>query len=318
MKQNWHCFKCPIKTLDVSKGASLNPRKLHFLKLFFTGTLCLGLTACSVQNLALHKAGDLLSKESVSMDEDLELLMHASAYHLKLSESILQEIPEHTELAESVTRGYTQYAYVFLMNEADRLESDNIRQASQLRARAAKMLWRAKTIGLHHLSLQHPKLQEILQSSNGFQGIKISNQQVGLAYWSMTAWAGAISLSKDSPEKVADLPAVIKLSELAWQANPQFDNGALASMMGTLELAKPGGKPESAQKYYDLAIQWRGTQIAPLVSKAENWAVAVQNKESFVQLLKDAIEHSEKHQDLSNTVMSNRARWLLENIDNYF
>lgn len=302
----------------MSKGASLNPRKLQLLKLILTGTLCLGLTACSVQNLALHKAGDLLSKESVSIDEDLELLMHASAYHLKLSESILQEIPEHTELAESVTRGYTQYAYVFLMNEADRLESDNIRQASQLRARAAKMLWRAKTIGLHHLSLQHPKLQERLQSSNGLQAIKISNQHVGLAYWSMTAWAGAISLSKDSPEKVADLPAVIKLSELAWQANPQFDNGALASMMGTLELAKPGGKPESAQKYYDLAIQWRGTQIAPLVSKAENWAVAVQNKESFAQLLKDAIEHSEKHQDLSNTVMSNRARWLLENIDNYF
>ena len=302
----------------MSKGASLNFRKLNLLKLFFTGTLCLGLTACSVQNLALHKAGDLLSKESVSMDEDLELLMHASAYHLKLSESILQEIPEHTALAESVTRGYTQYAYVFLMNEADRLESENIRQASQLRARAAKMLWRAKTTGLHHLSLHHPKLLESLQSSNGHQAIKISNQHVGLAYWSMTAWAGAISLSKDSPDKVADLPAVIKLSELAWQANPQFDNGALASMMGTLELAKPGGKPENAQKYFDLAIQWRGSQIAPLVSKAENWAVAVQNKESFVQLLKQAIEHAEKHQDLSNTVMGNRARWLLENIDNYF
>lgn len=303
----------------MSKGARLNPRKLYLLKLFFTGTFCLlGLTACSVQNLALQKAGDLLSKESVSMDEDLELLMHASAYHLKLSESILQEIPEHAALAESVTRGYTQYAYVYLMNEADRLESENIRQASHLRARAAKMLWRAKTIGLHHLSLQHPKLIESLQRSDAHPSIKISNQQAGLAYWSMTAWAGAISLSKDSPDKVADLPAVIKLSELAWQVNPQFENGALASMMGTLELAKPSGKPENAQKYFDLGIQWRGKQIAPLVSKAENWAVAVQNKESFVQLLKQAIEHSEKHQDLSNTVMAIRARWLLENIDHYF
>jgi hypothetical protein len=319
MKPNWHCFKCPIKTRDVSKGASLLKRKQSLIKLIFTGTFCLFLlTGCSVQNFALQNVGNLLSKESVSTDDDLELLKHASAYHLKLSESILQEIPDHVQLAESLTRGYAQYAYVFLMDEADRTESDSVQKAIFLRNRAAKMLGRAKDTGLKTLSLYYPGLLDQLGGKPNAKPLVISQNHVGLTYWSMTAWAGAISLSKDSPDVVADLPAVIKLSELAWKANPKYDHGALASMMGTLELSKPGGNAGTAQKYYDLAIQWRGDQIAPLVAKAENWAVATQNKEAFVQLLQQAIVLSEKQKDLTNTVMGRRARWLLDNVDNYF
>jgi hypothetical protein len=89
-------------------------------------------------------------------------------------------------------------------------------------------------------------------------------------------------------------------------------------MMGTLELAKPGGKPENAEKYYDQAIQWRGEQIAPLVSKAENWAVGTQNKDVFTKLLNQALEEAKNKTDLSNTVMLRRARWLLDSTDNLF
>lgn len=271
-----------------------------------------------MQHLLLQNAGDLLSKESTSGDDDLELLRHASAYHLKLSESLLQEIPDHTQLAESVARGYTQYAFVYFMDEADQIESDSVQKASQLRSRAAKMLMRAKTIGFKSLQLKYPQLDSYLQEKLSRQSLNLSVNDAGLAYWSMTAWAGAISLSKDSPDVVADLPSVVQLAKLVWQVNPQLENGALASMMGTLELASPGGKPETAEKYFDLAIQWRGTQIAPLISKAENWAVATQNKAVFMQLLSTAIDSSHAQNDLTNTVMRKRAQWLLDSIDNFF
>jgi len=319
IKQNWHCSKCPIKTRNEIQGASLFNLMLSLSKLFLTGTLSLALLAgCSVQHQILNRAGDLLSKETVSSDDDLELLMHASAYQLKLSESLLQEIPEHLKLAESVARGYTQYAFVFLMDEADRIESESIQKASSLRARAAKMLIRAKSLGLKSLSLHYPDLKDHLQGKLEKQAPQIAKQDAGLVYWSMTAWAGAISLSKDSPDVVADLPEVLRLGALVWQANPQFDQGALASMMGTLELARPGGKPEEAEKYFNLGIQWRGTQVAPLISKAENWAVATQNKEAFTQLLNQAIELARQHNDLTNTVMRRRAQWLLDSTDNLF
>ena len=292
---------------------------LNFLRFPITASLLIGLlTGCSVQHQLLNRAGDLLSAENNSTDDDLELVMHASAYQLKLSESLLQEIPDHLKLAEAVTRGYTQYAFVYLMDEADRIESDSIQRASALRARAAKMLTRAKSLGLKSLYRHYPDLNHYLQGKGLKRPVQISKQDAGLAYWTMTAWAGAISLSKDSPDVVADLPDVLRLAELAWQAHPQFDHGALASMMGTLELAKPGGKPEAAEKYFNLAIEWRGTQVAPLISKAENWAVATQNKEAFTQLLNQAIELSKSQNDLTNTVMRRRAQWLLDSTDNLF
>lgn len=276
------------------------------------------LSACSVQQHLLRNAGDVLSKETSSADDDLELLMHASAYHLKISESLLDEIPEHVKLAESVTRGFTQYAFVFLMDEADRVESDSIQKATHLRTRAAKMLMRAKNIGWRTLRSKYPTLEVQLQRESTGKVQKLASEHVGLAYWVMTSWAGAISLSKDSPDLVADLPQVIRLAELAWQSQPQFDKGALASMMGTLELAKPNGKPEVAEKYFDLSIQWRSDQISPMVSKAESWAVATRNKEAFILLLQQAIDVSAKQTDLTNTVMRRRAKWLLDNVDNLF
>lgn len=276
------------------------------------------LSACSVQQHLLRNAGDVLSKETSAADDDLELLMHASAYHLKISESLLEEIPDHIKLAESVTRGFTQYAFVFLMDEADRIESDSIQKATQLRIRAAKMLMRAKNTGWRTLRSKYPSLEVQLQRESTDKAQKLASEHVGLAYWVMTSWAGAISLSKDSPDLVADLPQVIRLAEMAWQSQPQFDKGALASMMGTLELAKPNAKPEVAEKYFDLSIQWRSDQIAPMVSKAENWAVATRNKEAFILLLQQAIEVSARQTDLTNTVMRRRAKWLLDNVDNYF
>jgi hypothetical protein len=244
--------------------------------------------------------------------------MHASAYHLKISETLLEEIPDHVKLAESVTRGFTQYAFVFLMDEADRVESDSIQKATHLRTRAAKMLMRAKNRGWKALQSMYPSLEVQLQREPTGKAQKLASEHVGLAYWVMTSWAGAISLSKDSPDLVADLPQVIRLAELAWQSEPQFDKGALASMMGTLELAKPNAKPEVAEKYFDLSIQWRSDQIAPMVAKAENWAIATRNKEAFILLLQQAIEVSARQTDLTNTVMRRRAKWLLDNVDNYF
>lgn len=319
MKLNWHCLKCQIKTHDVSKGAMLIKQILYFAKRLITGIFLFSLlSACSVQNLLLRNAGDILSKETIASDEDLELLMHASAYHLKLSESLLQEIPDHAKLAESVARGYTQYAFVFLMDEADRIESDNLQKAIQLRTRAAKILMRAKSNGLKTLNLLYPRLGAHLNNPSKSLAFKIKTEDTGLVYWTMTAWAGGISLSKDSPDVVADLPQVLRLAELAWQAEPQYDQGSLASMMGTLELAKPGGQNVNAEKYFDLAIEWRGSQISPLISKAENWAVATQNRTAFEQLLKQAIDSGNNKSDLINTVMIRRARWLLDSTDNLF
>lgn len=289
------------------------------IKVLLTGILLINLlSGCSTQTYLTEKAGDLLSKETLTQEDDLELLMHASAYHLKISETLLKEIPHHIKLSESVTRGFTQYAFVFLMDEADRLERESVQKSTLLRSRAAKMLIRAKSSGLETLKLKYAKLDQHLLPDLQNQALKIEFDDVGLTYWVMTSWAGAISLSKDNPDIVADLPQVFKLADMAWQAHPKFDQGSLASMMGTLELAKPGNQIKKAEYFYNLGIEWRGQQIAPLVSKAENWAVATQNKDAFHQLLNLAIHEGQDKTDLTNTIMTRRAKWLLASIDDLF
>lgn len=83
----------------------------------------------------------------------------------------------------------------------------------------------------------------------------------------MTAWAGGISLSKDSPDVVADLPQVLRLAELAWQAEPDYDQGSLASMMGTLELAKPGGKTSMLKSILTSPLNGVAVKFRPLFQR---------------------------------------------------
>ena len=288
------------------------------LSLFFICFAFSCLSACSVQNQLLRSAGDVLALENQSAEEDLDLLLHSSAYHLKLSETLLVKMPDHIKLAESVTRGFTQYAFVFLMDEADRKESESIALASQLRQRAAKMLMRAKLHGLKALELKYPQLLSLQTGQVTSSKKLIAIEDSGLAYWTLTSWAGAISLSKDNPDVVADLPLVLQLAQITWNANPQFDNGSMASMMGTLELARPGGNVDLAEKYFNDAIAWRGNQIGPFISKAENWAFAKQDKAAFTDLLNQAIHSGKSQNDLVTQVMRRRAEWLLTKIDDLF
>lgn len=46
---------------------------------------------------------------------------------------------------------------------------------------------------------------------------------------------GWISLAKDDPEVVADLPQAVRLARLAWEADPEWGQGALTGLLATFE-----------------------------------------------------------------------------------
>ena len=56
----------------------------------------------------------------MSSEDDLQLAREASAFYLKFSESVLKETPGHLKLAESVSAGFTQYAYAFVAFDAEK------------------------------------------------------------------------------------------------------------------------------------------------------------------------------------------------------
>ncbi len=277
------------------------------------------MSGCAVRPLVVDQAANALSGQGLSSEEDLQLAREASAFYLKFSESVLSETPGHLKLAESVSAGFTQYAYAFVASDAERLDAKHPKEAAAMRLRAARLYARAHRHAMKALEKNNPSLIASLRQPNLVSQQKMAEQQVPLAYWAAASLGGWISMSKDDPDLVADLPIAMRLAELAWHTTPDFGHGALASLMGTLESAKVGGSQRKAQAYFDQAISLsHGQEAGPYVAKAEGLALPAQDQKQFEQLLLQAIAVSQQHRSLQNEVMRERAQWLLASMDDLF
>ena len=277
------------------------------------------LSGCAVRPYVVEQTAQALSGQSMSSEDDLQLAREASAFYLKFSESVLKETPGHLKLAESVSAGFTQYAYAFVAFDAEKIDSKTPKVAAEMRERAARLYARAYRHAMTALERNHAGFSVALNQAEPAKRPRLTAEQVPLAYWAAASLGGWISMSKDDPDLVADLPVSIRLADLAWQANPSFGQGALASLMGTLESARLGGSPQKATQYFDQAITWGlGQEAGPYVAKAESVALPADNRKEFEKLLHQALEISKKHRSLQNEVMRERAQWLLSSADDLF
>lgn len=288
-------------------------------RLLALSLLILPLAACSPQGLVLRHMADQLAAQGSASEDDLELARDASAFYLKLSEAVLRGVPDHAGLAAATAGGFTQYAYAFVAFEADRLDSRDARGAQHLRERAARLYRRGRDHALDALEQRHPGLLATLRNGDA---MALEAADLPLAYWGAAAWGAAIALSKDDPDAVADLPLAHKLAEWAWQADPAFGQGDLASLMGSFEAARPGGSQTRALAHFDAAIRLSGGRSAgALVAKAEGIAQPAGDKAAFLALLHQAEEIKDapgSPRALANEVMRRRARWLIDNADDLF
>jgi tetratricopeptide (TPR) repeat protein len=146
-----------------------------------------------------------------------------------------------------------------------------------------------------------------------------SDDEVAVAYWAAASWAAWISLSKNDPDVVADLPSAVRLARLAYEQRPDHGHGALASLMGTLEAARPGGSLAQAQQYFDHALAIAGPDDpSVLLAMAEAVAQPAGDRERFEQLLRRALASDQRRPELAAQVMRERARWLLQSLDELF
>ena len=301
----------------ASRFAPYRPLVLHSLMALVAALL---LSACAPRQLVIKQLADELAAQGQSAEADLDLARDAAPFYLKLSESVLRPQPQHAGLAAAVAGGFTQYAYAFVAFEADRLDATDARAAQQLRARAARLYQRGRDHALAALEARQPGFAAALAQPD--RALRLAADDTPLAYWAAAAWGGLISLSKDSPDTVADLPLAIRLAELAWHADPAFGDGNLASLMGSFEAARPSGSPARAARYFDDAIRFSGGRSAGAwVAKAEGIAQPAGDKADFVALLQQALAVQDSPASphaLANEVMRRRARWLLGNADDLF
>lgn len=284
-------------------------------------------SGCSVRTFALNQMGDALagSGSTFGSDDDLELIGDAAPFSLKLMESILAETPDHRGLLLAVTKGFVQYAYAYVELPADEIEDRNVKAAYAQRDRARRLYLRARNYGLHGLETSYPGLGKSLRTDPAGTLAATTVEDVGLLYWTGVAWAAAISVSKDDPFLVADLPIVEALVRRSLALDESYDHGAVHVFLISFEMSRAGVSRRAvglARQHFDRAVELSGgNQAAPFVTYAESVSVAQHNRAQFRELLQQALKldtDAEPQSRLANLVMQRRARWLLDRTDRLF
>lgn len=286
------------------------------------------LSGCSIEKVAIEHVADALAGSGTAManDADPDLIRDAAPFSLKLMDSLILQLPEHTGLLLSACRAYTQYAYAFLQLPAEELENSNISEASRMRARARGLYKKAMDYGRRAIDIQSPGLLAMLEKASDHDLIKaVTTEETDLMYWTTAAWAGWLGSSVDDTAAIADIPQVVKLLDLALSKDETHDHGALHTLAMALESLRSETEAErqkNLRMHYQRALELSENQLAsPHVSCAEKIAIPTQDKNRFRQCLAAALAiRAEQHPAarLENTLMQRRAQWLLDHTGLYF
>jgi predicted anti-sigma-YlaC factor YlaD len=278
-------------------------------------------SGCSlIRRAALDQVADAVAGQgsTFASDDDPDLVKAAVPFSLKLLESLLAESPNNQGLLVAAASGFTQYAFAFVQQDADELEARDLAAAEALRTRARRLYLRAQRYGLRGLEASHAGFSGALLSDPRAAVRVGTTADVPLLYWTAAAWGGAISLSKDHPELVAQIPAMEALIDRALELDDSYGRGAIHGFLITYEMSRqgaPGDPAARARAHFDRAMVFsEGRDASPLVALAEAVAVQQQDAKEFESLLERALAiDPDAHPDtrLQNMVMQRRARWLL-------
>ena len=277
---------------------------------WIAGALCAALVlggCSSMRQYAVGSLGDALADggDVYARDDDLELVGAATPFGLKTIESLLETAPRHRGLLLAATRGFTQYAYVYVQLPAEEAEERDVAASYAQRERARRLYIRARDYGL--------------------RGLEVANDDVAMLYWTGLAWMAAIALSKDHPSILAGIPQAQALVARAIAKEPDFDQGALQTFLIGYEMNRPDAAANAAalsRAHFTRAVQLsRGQHAGPYVSLAESVATAERDRKSFESLLQQALGvdvDARPEWRLANIVMQRRARQLLRHADEFF
>jgi predicted anti-sigma-YlaC factor YlaD len=288
--------------------------------------MALLLSGCSIKKYAINQLGNALSGlgDNFAADEDPELIKSAIPFSLKLVETLIDQSPRNLDLLLAASKGFTQYSYAFVAEEADETEDRDRAAAVVLRARAAKLYIRARNYGLRGLEVHHPDFTNRLKKDPKLACSELKKSEVPMAYWTALSWAAALSASRDFT-MLPEIPRFEALTDRVLELDEAYEGGVIHTFLVTYEMSRLNAKADRAEKaktHYERAVTLGGpNQAGPLVGYAENVLVFQKNKEEFQATLNRAlkidINASPGNRQL-NLAMQRRARWLLAKTDKLF
>ncbi len=293
----------------------------------YTAVIALAALAagCSVRKHAMESLGDTLSarlSDSFASDNDPELVRAAAPFSLKLVESLIAENPRSQGLLLAAAKGFTQYSYAFVEQDAERAEAKA--EAAALHEEAVKLYLRGRDYGMRGLELRHPGFGAALKQNPAAAASQAGAGDVPFLYWTGLSWAGALSMSHDV-FMLPEIPRIGALMQRVLELDEGFQQGSVHTFFITLEMSSPtrnGDKAARATDHFERAVALsKGRLASPYVSYAENVMVPARKRAEFTALLQAALRidaNRDPESRLQNLVFQRRAKWLLGRADKLF
>jgi len=279
------------------------------------GTLLISLTfsGCKTfDQVALRSSTQILEGQYQSFlsEEDPQLAREAAAGNVKLVEGMLIQDPENPKLQTLAAKVFFSYAFSYVKEE------DTLR-AGRLYLRGLKA--GAGVLGGETLFLT--------QSVEDFQ--KMCEQKLPESleslFWCTLNFASWADLNKSDLKALNNQEKVKIAGETLKSHDPHYYYGGPDLLIALYHLSKPaslGGEPEKGREHFDRSLQIGERKFLPtLYFYAKSYAVAVQNKELFKNLLNEIIDFnvdSFPEQRLANLITQAKAQSLLKNREDLF
>ncbi len=289
------------------------------------------LGACSLKQLAINTVIDSLTGDAGTVftgDDDPELIADALPFSLKLYEALLTQSPGNEDLLLTTGMGFVMYANAFVQAPSDRLPDDEFEKRKEMRARAKKLYLRGRNYVLDGLDVRHPGLKALalFGETADLQAFleETGEDDVPFLYWCSAGWMGAVSIDSFDMALGMTRSNAIALMDRALQIDETWGKGTIHEFYISYYGSLPemlGGSEEKARYHFQMAVELsEGKKPGPYVALATSVSIKNQDVDEFRELLTKAleIENDDPDSRLVTVITQEKAKWLLEHVDDYF
>ena len=274
------------------------------------------LAGCSaVNHVAVLSTADILALgRGATLDEpDYQLARDAMPAQLKLIETLIVSEPADRGLRRLAAEGFAGGAFLFF-EDSDPARAKGLYLRGRDHALAALAL-KSRFAGLADKTLDD--FETALKSA--------TVDDVPDLFWAGAGWGGYVNLSKDDAAALAELPKVVALMTRVEDLDPSFHFAGADMFFGVYYASRPrilGGDPAKAKASFERVHKvTKGEYLMTHVLNARWYAVAVQDRELFKQLLTKVLDSPPgqlPESRLTDEAAKLKAGRLLEKIDDYF
>lgn len=273
------------------------------------------LSACSIDRVALRSMARSLERgRGAALDEpDWQTGRETMASQLKLLETLLAGDPGNRSLLRMAAEGFGGGSFLFLEDAEPE--------------RAKGFYLRGRDRALEALALKRRFRNLSMKTVDDFEAAlkTATKDDVPDLFWAGFCWGGYINLSKDDASALGELPKAVAVMKRVEELDSSYHFAGADLFFGVYYASRPallGGDPQKAKARFDSAHKsTKGRYLMAHVLNARWYAVAVQDRELFKQLLTKALGSPSgqlPEARLTDEAAKRKAAALLEKIDDYF